>query len=124
MSFDLTWVGVINMIPAKNALVDITVVSFLPNKVANVFLFVQAIKEKAGADRAFLLSLLHEGDIAPGIFAAGLHAVLVSIQFRRRNKRRSVFHRSVGIEHKVIPTFLELGQAFLTNQLTSGGYNK
>lgn len=112
-SFGLTWGRMRLKIVLINGVQDVGHVAFLPDKSAGVFLLVQAVEEKAGADRAFLLSPLHEGDVAPGLLAARLHAVLVPIQLRRRNERRSLFHGLVAIEDEVLLTFLELGEAIL-----------
>jgi len=88
---------------------DVVDVSILPDEAAGVRLLVQTIEEKAGLDRALLGAPLHEGDVAARLFAAGAHAVLVPIQARRRNERRSFFHRLICVEDKVLPTFFEPG---------------
>lgn len=104
---DLTW-GLIHLqVAVINAVQDVVDVSLLPHKAAGVFLLVEAVKEKAGLDRALLRCSLHKRDIAPGLFAAGRQAVSVPIQLGRREERRSVFHRLVGIENKILLAVLE-----------------
>lgn len=117
MSFGLTGSRLDCQVTLVDGVQDVAQVSLFPDEAANVFLFVQAVKEKAGTDRALLGSLLHEGDVAPGVFAAGDHAVPVSVQTGRRQERRSVFHRFVRVQDKVRLAFLEALQALLTGLL-------
>lgn len=117
MSFGLTGSRLDCQVTVVDSVQDVVQVSLLPDEAANVFLFVQAVKEKAGFNRALLGSFLHEGDVALGVFAAGDHAVPVSVQIGRRQERRSVFHRFVRVEDKVLLAFLEALQALLTGLL-------
>lgn len=118
-SLGLTWGEIHRQITLINIFQDVIKVSFLPDEAAHVFLFVQTVEEKAGVDQAILGSSLHEGDVAPLLFAAGDHAVLLSLQFRRRNERRSVLYRFIGIENKIVPTRLKSFQALLTDLLAA-----
>lgn len=117
MSFWLTGSRLDCQVTLVEGVQDVAQVSLLPDEAAHVFLFVQAVEEKAGVDRALHFSTLHEGDVAPGVFAAGDHAVPVSVQTGRRQERRSVFHRFVRVEDKVLLAFLETLQALLTGHL-------
>lgn len=118
-SLGLTWGKIHRQITFINILQDVIKVSFLPDEAAHVFLFVQTVKEKAGVDQAIVGCSLHEGDVAPLLFAAGNHAVLLSLEFRRRNERRSVLYRFIGVENKILPTRLESFQALLTGLLAA-----
>lgn len=120
-SLGLTWGDINGKIAFINSVQDIINVSLLPDKAAHIFLFVQTVKEKAGFDQAFLVFFLHEGDVALRVFAAGGHAVPVSIQFGRWNERRSVFHWLIGVENKIFPTLFEFSQASLTEFLATSG---
>lgn len=124
--FGPTWEQIHCEITLIHGVLDVVDEALLPDEAAHILLFVQTVKEKAGADRAsFLLLLplcsLHEGDVALRVFAAGRHAVPVPAQFGRRQVRGPVLHRLVRVEDKIIATLLEFLQASFPSFLAEGG---
>lgn len=123
--FGLTWGQIHCEITLIHGVLDVVDEALLPDKAAHILLFVQTVKEKAGADRAPLLLLplcsLHEGDVALRVFAAGPHAVPVPAQFGRRQERGPVLHRLVRVQDKIVATLLEFLQASFPSFLAKGG---
>lgn len=125
--FGLTWGQIHCEITLIHGVLDVVDEALLPDEAAHILLFVQTVKEKAGADRApFLLLLprlgsLHEGDVALRVFAAGRHAVPVAAQFGRGQVRGPVLHRLVRVQDEVVATLLEFLQASFHTFLAKGG---